>query len=88
MFVGYAMYIRQLIDEYTVTYIHRLIDECIGLCSSIETILLSFEEYNPVIFFGTHEYKIIEKCTIFSVSRHVLKNACNHGTANPLHTLF
>jgi hypothetical protein len=62
--VDYPWYIRRLTDEYTTMYIHRLTNECTGLCSSVETIFLdsSTEEYTIVIFLGTEEY------TLFSYS--------------------
>jgi hypothetical protein len=68
MFVGYAGYIHRLTNEYTTTYIHRLINECIGICSSIEAIFFDFgtEEYIIIIFLDTVEYKNIEKYTLFS----------------------
>jgi hypothetical protein len=47
MFVGYTRYICWLTDEYTVTYISQVTDECTRLCSSVETIFLgsSTKEY-------------------------------------------
>jgi hypothetical protein len=49
-------------------YIHRLTNECTGLCSSIDVIFLDFgtEEYITIIFLDTVEYKSIEKYTLFS----------------------
>jgi hypothetical protein len=63
-------YICQLTDEYTTTYIHRLTNECIGLCSSVAAIFLGSGtvEYITVIFLGTEEYKTTEECTLLFCS--------------------
>jgi hypothetical protein len=65
-----ARYIRRLTDEYTATYVCRLTNECMGLCSSVEAIILGSctKGYIKVIFHGTEEYKITEECTLFSYS--------------------
>jgi hypothetical protein len=52
-------YKRQLTDEYTtITYIHRLTDECNALRSSVPSIFLGFstKEYTLVIFLAIEEY--------------------------------
>jgi uncharacterized membrane protein len=56
-----ARYIHRLTDEYTATYIHRLTNECTRLSSSVQATFLGadIEEYSPVIFLGTEEYKVI-----------------------------
>jgi hypothetical protein len=63
-------YICRLTDEYTVTYIHRLTDECTGLSLPVQVTFLGAgtEECSLVIFLVTEKYKIIKKYTLFSYS--------------------
>jgi hypothetical protein len=69
--VGYARYICLLTNEYNTTYIRRLIDECMVLCSSVEPIFLGSgtEEYKIVIFLGNEEYKTPRNVSCFPVVR-------------------
>jgi hypothetical protein len=67
-------YIHRLTNESTTTYIHPLTDECTGLSLSVQATFLGAgtEEYSPVKFFTTEEYKVGEECTLFSCSAKVL----------------
>jgi hypothetical protein len=63
---------------YTAMYIHRLTDECTGLCSSVEDIFLGFGTEEYISYISREEYKSIEECTLFSCrggTSHVFKSS-------------